>query len=730
MAPPKEQEPLDPFIASTTPEVLHHHINYTHNDNPSYDSFVASNEYYVVVESVLNHSTQIVDEVLNYNRASENKVETPLPNRIDEPVCMLKKIGCQLSTCNVLCEPKSVDQSTIAILKEVASTKDWETKAVLTLAAFAMEFGDFCCLIANHLHPFTASPHVDLTKSLALLKRTNLFTEPLKMNARKQATIELNNLIKDTLKMMESIFEIEKLAKYDAELITDRMKEVDVYWIISAVVVCAAKLTSLTSTTEYCTNEQEQGIFKKYAEKIGIFNNKELKDLLEKGRKKEADDKKYRELKRLNNPREIVKFLTLLLFDEKETDHHLFDGSTSVEVEVELLKEKNLLFLISRPNIEEDIISHLKLVHDEKIIKNDQYKIVWLPIVDDDKGETVDNQKASFQSWKSKMPWLSSKLVSDKGSIRFLREDWGFVGRTILLVRNAKATVEKRDALPMIQIWGAAAFPFHDAEVRMSAEFNWMIHALKGQSKIQQWAEHDDVFFIYGGKDKEWVKKFEIKVDEIFKIKDPTKAPRYNVNSPEGDVEKFWKTIAESFLFVLLHSNKPEIDAFKRKELQKLITYIGEEGWCVLMKGSKTVITCHGLTALRILNDFDTWKVNLQENSFEICFERYYEMVTRYDLTKYCSSFSILDPQTDVPNEVKCVECYGVMEKHITFTFKCCHSNLKDNKVNKDNKVTEDTKVTKDNKGNNDNKVTEDTKVTKDNKVNKDTNVTKDINLV
>ncbi|PON53233.1 Sieve element occlusion, N-terminal [Parasponia andersonii] len=158
------------------------------------------------------------------------------------PMCILKKIGCELLTCKAP-EADIAHETTLTILEKLRYYS-WEAKAVLTLAAFAKEFGDLLHLVQLD----QANNHDQLTRSLAILKGSCVLAKtPDCHQKRKIAVVELNNLIKATLRAMETIFELEKLSIYGPKSIAELPIAVDVYWIIMTVIACANKVTILTS---------------------------------------------------------------------------------------------------------------------------------------------------------------------------------------------------------------------------------------------------------------------------------------------------------------------------------------------------------------------------------------------------------------------------------------------------------------------------------------------------
>ena len=145
------------------------------------------------------------------------------------------------------CKPpgeKVAHETTLSILNKL-STYKWEAKAVLTLGAFAIEYGDFW-----HLAQLYQSDQ--LAKQLAILKRVPVLIKPSELQKRRQAVLELNSLINTTMQVIAIFDEFEKLSYQDTKDIPglspalDHLP-VDVYWAILTIAACATKLSILIS---------------------------------------------------------------------------------------------------------------------------------------------------------------------------------------------------------------------------------------------------------------------------------------------------------------------------------------------------------------------------------------------------------------------------------------------------------------------------------------------------
>ena len=83
-----------------------------------------------------------------------------------------------------------------------------------------------------------------------------------------------------------------------------------------------------------------------------------------------------------------------------------------------MLKKKNVLFYISALDITIDDILILKPIY-EGIRKEDKYKIVWIPIVE----QWNDELQKKFEMLRSKMPWYVVQYFSPVVGIKFIKEE-------------------------------------------------------------------------------------------------------------------------------------------------------------------------------------------------------------------------------------------------------------------------------------------------------------------
>ncbi|BBG92653.1 hypothetical protein Prudu_000452 [Prunus dulcis] len=579
------------------------YATHVHDD----DSFDVDS-LFLVTENIIKRSTQIVDSIVQGTQVHVDTIdEKPPKASFSSPLCTLKSIGCEMS-----CKPPGEEishKSTLAILNKV-SNYSWESKAVLALAAFALEYGEFWLLAKIHQSDL-------LAKSVAILKRVPVLLRPADLQKRRQAVVELNVLIKTTLQVIECIFELEKLSTYDPKdvpalaIAMDHIP-VDVYWSIITIVACATKITLLT---------------------------------------KEAET--YRKLRKLfQTPAEVMEVFKALIFT-KDTVQPIIDGSTNKTVNIDVLRRKYVLLFISTLDISDDDISILKPVY-EGTKKEDKYKIVWIPIVE----QWTDELRKKFEL-RAKMPWYTVQYFAPVAGIRFIKEEWHFKGKPAVVVMNPQGKVENTNALHLIRIHGMKAFPFHKGiEDKITNDREWITPIVNDiHPSIQTWIKEEKFIFFYGGKDNDWIQQFTKKATII--ANDPSiKDLKINIElfcvgkSPKGGEDlgvlgRFWNGI-ESLFFTNVNKQADTVT----KEIQKLLSYKNESGWAVLSKGSTVVVSGHGFTILKVLDDFDTWKTFIKEKGFELAFKAHYEKVIQ--TMKHCSRLDIPTVAGKVPETMKC----------------------------------------------------------------------------
>ncbi|KAL5574204.1 hypothetical protein UlMin_023801 [Ulmus minor] len=621
---------------------------------------------FLVVENVLKHSLQIADKLAQGSNVlvdKKDEISTSDSNFIDVPFRMIKEIGCNLS-CKAPDE-RIIYKTTLAILEKLSECT-WEAKAVVTLAAFALEFGDFW-----HFAQATQLKTSDqLTNSLGILKGVPAFLTPSE-EKRRQEVLNLNKLINTTMDIIKILDKFEKHGdRQDIPSLCSANKQIPihVFWAIVTIIACSTKISILTSDQPdkhfdlYHYTNKVNSISKDLIEKLS-YCNKELEVAMDYGRIK----------KLFGTSTEIMEsFKALINFTEDSLLPLIIDGFTSQKVQIDVLKKKNVFTFISSLEISETEISFLKAVH-EKTKKDDLYTIVWIPIVEKWTTELKKKFEATLTSYK--MPWYVVPSIDlSVAGIKFIKEDWHFNGKPILVALNSTSGLENENAFHHIYSYGMEAYPFDGKKIALLDESKWIRSAVEGiHPSLVTWFEEERHIFFYGGKDNEWIEKFKRKANTFVTSVDPFLKDLKMVvvcvgSGKEGpNIQgKFWNAIEHLFMTKV---NKPLNPI--TKEIYKLFSYKEESGWGVLCKGSSVKITGHGIAFLKVLEEFDEWEQDAYQKGFAESFKNKYHAKVNETVHR-CTHIDVTIVDTGIiPKFLNCPECDGSMER--VTRFECCH---------------------------------------------------------
>ncbi|WJX12410.1 hypothetical protein P8452_02917 [Trifolium repens] len=199
-----------------------------------------------IAGNILMRSTHVVDNVVQGHQGGLEQDSTYPPASFTSPLCTLKQINSEMS-----CKPPGEEiayKTTLSILNKL-SNYSWFAKGVLTLSAFALEFGEFW-LLSQYL------PTEPLAKSLAIIKRVPQLTKPEAIRKHHNAILELNNLIKASWQVIDIIIELERLNSHhdikEVPALAPALEQfpVDVYWVIITIAAIVTQLECLTTDSD------------------------------------------------------------------------------------------------------------------------------------------------------------------------------------------------------------------------------------------------------------------------------------------------------------------------------------------------------------------------------------------------------------------------------------------------------------------------------------------------
>ncbi|KAK2401960.1 protein SIEVE ELEMENT OCCLUSION B [Trifolium repens] len=429
-----------------------------------------------IAGNILMRSTHVVDNVVQGHQGGLEQDSTYPPASFTSPLCTLKQINSEMS-----CKPPGeeiVYKTTLSILNKL-SNYSWVAKGVLTLSAFALEFGEFW-LLSQYL------PTEPLAKSLAIIKRVPQLTKPEAIRKHHNAILELNNLIKASWQVIDIIIELERLnSRHDIKevpALAPALEQfpVDVYWVIITIAAIVTQLECLT------TDSDKRQDLSQFGQKINIIISKLRKHVSQ--CTMQIDEAEYNKLlkKLFQTPTEIMEVFKVLIFWKDTPKAPIYDGSTKTLVNIEVLKKKDVFLFISTLDISQEDISILIPIYDHIKKTGNQHKIVWVPIVE----EWNDKLRKKFDSLKSKMPWYVLHHFAPIKGIKYIKEDLHFKNKPLFVVLSPQGKILHQNAFHMIQVWGVKAFPFSKSrEESMTQALMWIDSLLVDIDIKIKWVE-------------------------------------------------------------------------------------------------------------------------------------------------------------------------------------------------------------------------------------------------
>ncbi|CAL0299879.1 unnamed protein product [Lupinus luteus] len=371
---------------------------------------------------------------------------------------------------------------------------------------------------------------------------------------------------------------------------------------------------------------------------------------------------------------EIFVTLKLLIAAENAPEVLINDGAANTKVGISVLEKKDVFLFFSTLDITESDFDHLIPIYN-KFKLEDQYKILWIPIVE----EWNDELHIKFDNMKKNMSWYTLEHFEPIRGIRFIREELKFTNNPTIVVLSPQTKILHYNALYMIEIWGFSGFPFTQTiEDSLIVESSWIDSLVTDiNPHIPRWFKEKKFIFFYGGKDNEWIRQFNTIVSTLGSDSTTLNEAYVSIELVHVETEtesgnRFWKGV-ESLFFTNIGKTTNSVT----QEVQKLFSYKNECGWAILTHGSTVLVAGHGITMLKTVSEFDKWKKFVNETEFEISFKEYYKKV--FPSTHICTHIEIHKVTEAIPDFTECPECHRKMK--VSVSYKCCHIQEEENIV-------------------------------------------------
>ncbi|KAG2714700.1 hypothetical protein I3760_03G040300 [Carya illinoinensis] len=657
-----------------------------------------------IVEDIIKRTTPSINTIAALGiqprtKALEDKTYQASFISIPEALA-LDQISCHL-TCK--CSGSGGAHANTISIMHMLGNYSWDAKLVLALSAFALNYGEFWLVAQNYTSNQLAKSMAILRQLLEILEHSNI----LKPNFD-----AINNLIKVMLDITRCIVEFRELtAKYkttDIAALSMALEHIPiaVYWTTRSVVACASQIVGLTGLghahTVLTTEALELSTLSTLTHKIGNMHSNLATQLAMCN--KHIDERKqieaFQNLKNLFDMThdDNMRILRELIYP-RDDQQPLVHGATKRRVNIDVLRRKNVLLLISDLDMLQEEPTTLERIYKEvsqtPIKQESQYEVVWLPILDPDFPWTETRQK-QFENLQATMPWYSVHHPSliEQAVIKFIKVVWNFRKKPMLVVIDPQGRLANTNALHMLWIWGSMAFPFTSTwEDALWKKETWRLELLVNDidPTILNWISEGRYICIYGGEDIEWIRKLTttthgmaqatgISLGMVYVGKSNPKE-RVRINTETISVEElghYWKDMTSVMYFWVriesMWQSKMQLginvenDSIMQ-EIMTLLSFDGSEGgWALLSRGSAEIVRAKGSTFLNCLMQYDVWKEQAQLKGIVPAIR---DHLTKLQTPHRCNRIVLPGTAGRTPERVVCSECGRTMEKFIMY--QCCN---------------------------------------------------------
>ncbi|KAA3457624.1 protein SIEVE ELEMENT OCCLUSION B-like [Gossypium australe] len=577
--------------------------------------------------------------------------------------------------------------TTMAIFN-MLSSYSWGAKAVLTLAAFAVNFGELW-LIAQ------LCTSNSLAKSVALLKQPDILEHSQTLKSHFDALSELINAMVDVTKSIVEITELRsKYISINEPPLSTAMAHIHTatYWIISSVVICAGQITSLIGMRhEFTTLTLEAWELSSLTHIVSSIQKHFQKQL---DRCHECIDEKelmeaFEHFKRTIETTQVDNLKILQnIFGKKEN----LLNPDKAEVSINVLRGKYVLLLISDLDISQEEIRVLEVVYKERVSSGRNYEIIWLPIVD--RTTWNDGYQTKFSTLQSIMSWytVSDRVAIEPAVIKYIRKEWGFGKKPIAVTLNPQGKVLCPNALNMMRIWGNSAFPFSSKkEGSLWKDEPWTLDLLLArlEPNLPTWESQQKVVCFYGGVKMEWIESFTTATKEVAEALDigiemvyvGKKDARERVQKITGLIKEkqlslaweddnvwfFWNLLESMSNSKTQHGKTIENDVIKQEVTTMLGYDNSNNGWAVFYTGPDVLVKASGEKVLSTMESINEWEKLAKQMGFIPALRKKLEGVIQQH---HCSRLILPGNGGRIPERVQCAKCGRPME--LNFLYRCC----------------------------------------------------------
>ncbi|WCJ38599.1 Protein SIEVE ELEMENT OCCLUSION C [Euphorbia peplus] len=577
------------------------------------------------------------------------------------------------------------------VLFDLLGNYRWDAKMVLILAGFATIYGEFWLLMQ-------LSPSNLLAESVSVLRQ---FPNDLTMfKPRFKALIILVRTLMDVTKC---IIKFESLpfrhVKVDDQAMGAAKSAIYLasYWITRNTLACSSQITDLIARKP---PEQVHSISAAAAAATASW---QLTSMVYRLSSVHIQLSHWVELCHQQIEKKLYQKL-INLFQEPHSDNQevlgvllavkddlpLKNSCMKPKVDVPELKGKIVILLISKPNLLPleglFLLIHQTYDHPQhnKLEKN--YEILWIPISFSD---TWTNSEAeTFKLLSNSLPWYSLRRpwLLNSAVITFIKQTWDFKDDPVMVVLDSEGNVTNSNAIDMVFIWGAKAYPFSSSrENRLWEEAKWSLKFLVDEIHplISRWVEEGRNICIYGSDNLEWIRALNAKLKNIRSNGVQLETIYAGKNDLNEHVRCVLDVINEEihtnllsltklhFFWIRLRSMRRSMLKLEQSmSLSRMFAEVSalldstDEGWAVI-GNTNGVIKLQGREVMECLNKFSVWRENVAELGFIGALQNAFDPPSNMEP---CNESNVVPYAEElVEGVVRCEKCKRPMKKYVLY---------------------------------------------------------------
>ncbi|KAG4995534.1 hypothetical protein JHK86_032361 [Glycine max] len=568
----------------------------------------------LAVGNIMFHTSTIIGAFNLYSASFQKNDITEIETiGCSEPVgFIITKIGKVLCRCS----GEGDINSRIINLFDLIGKYSWDAKVVLVLAAFAVRYGEFWQL--KQLYRGNA-----LAALISNIKQLPNNLKPLKLQIK-----ALSLLVKTMMDVAMCIIKFEYLPLQHVEpgndifLVRDTKSRIyeAAYWITRSCLACLINLlVPLRALTLVLVPVPKTVHFSPFTKLLG------------------------RETK-TNSCRRYSDSAIIAAWELSSLAYRLSGICCNLRRQLRgsELKNKTVLLLISKPQLLNPIDIYLLVQqtcdHPLNERLRESYKIVWIPLPSSD--TWTEAEESSFNFMSDSLPWnaVRKPRLLSSAVVKYIREQWNYKDEPIMVALDSKGKVTNYNALDMINIWGAQAYPFSASkEEELWQDQNLTMQLLLDgiNPLLAYWVEQGKNICLYGSENLVWIQQFNDKITEI-KRAGLQLETIYVGNSQSGEnVKQIMarggeKSLSDPLSFTNVQHFWVRLETMRRSKLRlgktpssdhvlaELSTLLDmddrEEGWAVIGCGgssSTDILRLQGMQVMEFLRKCSEWRENI-----------------------------------------------------------------------------------------------------------------------